>query len=55
LIGFIALFGAASRLRPVLMTASIAALGLIPMLLSGGVGSEVLRPLSSADWFPRRC
>ncbi len=39
--------GAASRLRPVLMTASIAALGLIPMLLSSGVGSEVQRPLAT--------
>ncbi|WP_457674791.1 efflux RND transporter permease subunit [Thiolapillus sp.] len=39
--------GALSRLRPVLMTASIAALGLIPMLLSHGVGSEVQRPLAT--------
>jgi len=39
--------GAVSRLRPVLMTASIAALGLIPMLLSSGVGSEVQRPLAT--------
>ncbi|NOZ11814.1 MAG: efflux RND transporter permease subunit [Gammaproteobacteria bacterium] len=39
--------GAMSRLRPVLMTASIAALGLIPMLLSSGVGSEVQRPLAT--------
>ena len=39
--------GASSRLRPVLMTASIAALGLIPMLLSSGVGSEVQRPLAT--------
>ena len=39
--------GALSRLRPVLMTASIAALGLIPMLLSNGVGSEVQRPLAT--------
>ena len=39
--------GALSRLRPVLMTASIAALGLIPMLLSSGVGSEVQRPLAT--------
>jgi cobalt-zinc-cadmium resistance protein CzcA len=29
------------------MTASIAALGLIPMLLSSGVGSEVQRPLAT--------
>jgi cobalt-zinc-cadmium resistance protein CzcA len=39
--------GAISRLRPVLMTAFIAALGLIPMLLSTGVGSEVQRPLAT--------
>ena len=39
--------GALSRLRPVLMTALIAALGLIPMLLSSGVGSEVQRPLAT--------
>jgi len=39
--------GAFSRLRPVLMTAFIAALGLIPMLLSSGVGSEVQRPLAT--------
>ena len=39
--------GAISRLRPVLMTALIAALGLIPMLLATGVGSEVQRPLAT--------
>jgi len=39
--------GALSRLRPVLMTAFIAALGLIPMLLASGVGSEVQRPLAT--------
>jgi cobalt-zinc-cadmium resistance protein CzcA len=39
--------GALSRLRPVLMTASIAALGLIPMLLATGVGAEVQRPLAT--------
>ena len=39
--------GAVSRLRPVLITASITALGLLPMLLSGGVGSEVQRPLAT--------
>jgi len=39
--------GALSRLRPVLMTASIAALGLIPMLLAKGVGAEVQRPLAT--------
>jgi cobalt-zinc-cadmium resistance protein CzcA len=39
--------GAVSRLRPVLMTATVAALGLIPMLLSNGVGSEIQKPLAS--------
>lgn len=39
--------GAMSRLRPVLMTALIAALGLIPMLLATGIGSEVQRPLAT--------
>ncbi len=39
--------GSLSRLRPVLMTASIAAMGLIPMLLATGVGSEVQRPLAT--------
>lgn len=39
--------GAALRLRPVLMTASVAILGLIPMLLSHGVGAETQRPLAT--------
>ena len=39
--------GARSRLRPVLMTATIAALGLIPLLLSTGVGSEIQKPLAT--------
>ncbi|MEJ0042766.1 MAG: CusA/CzcA family heavy metal efflux RND transporter [Rhizomicrobium sp.] len=38
--------GAMSRLRPVLMTAAITALGLIPLLLARGIGSEVQRPLA---------
>jgi cobalt-zinc-cadmium resistance protein CzcA len=38
--------GARSRLRPVLITATIAALGLVPLLLATGVGSEVQRPLA---------
>ena len=38
--------GARRRLRPVLMTASIAAFGLIPMLFASGPGSEVQRPLA---------
>ena len=39
--------GAMSRLRPVLMTATTTALGLIPMLLSRGVGAEIQRPLAT--------
>ena len=39
--------GTAMRLRPVLMTASVAILGLTPMLLSSGVGAETQRPLAS--------
>ena len=39
--------GAVSRLRPVLMTAVTSALGLIPMLLSNGVGAEIQKPLAS--------
>ncbi len=39
--------GTELRLRPVLMTASVAILGLVPMLLSSGVGAETQRPLAS--------
>ncbi len=38
--------GVLRRLRPVLMTASITALGLIPVLLANGPGSEIQRPLA---------
>jgi cobalt-zinc-cadmium resistance protein CzcA len=38
--------GARRRLRPVLMTASIAAFGLLPLLLQTGPGSEIQRPLA---------
>jgi len=39
--------GTTLRLRPVLMTASVAVLGLVPMLLSRGVGAETQRPLAA--------
>ncbi len=45
-IGEVVMEGARRRLRPVLMTASIAALGLVPLLFATGPGSEVQRPLA---------
>lgn len=42
----IAFEGAKRRLRPVLMTASIAVFGLIPLLFATGPGSEIQRPLA---------
>ncbi|OIQ84029.1 cobalt-zinc-cadmium resistance protein CzcA [mine drainage metagenome] len=38
--------GARRRLRPVLMTATIAAFGLLPLLFASGPGSEIQRPLA---------
>jgi cobalt-zinc-cadmium resistance protein CzcA len=38
--------GARRRLRPVLMTASIAAFGLVPLLFATGPGSEIQKPLA---------
>ncbi|NVI97452.1 efflux RND transporter permease subunit [Myxococcus sp. AM009] len=38
---------AVSRLRPVLMTAAVAAIGFVPMALNTGVGAEVQRPLAT--------
>jgi len=39
--------GALTRLRPVLMTALVAALGFLPMALATGPGAEVQRPLAT--------
>jgi len=41
------LAGASRRLKPVLMTALVAALGFVPMALSHGAGAEVQRPLAT--------
>jgi cobalt-zinc-cadmium resistance protein CzcA len=38
--------GADDRLRPVLMTAALTNIGLVPMMLATGIGSEVQRPLA---------
>ena len=38
--------GALRRLRPVMMTASICAIGLVPLLLATGPGSEIQKPLA---------
>jgi cobalt-zinc-cadmium resistance protein CzcA len=38
--------GSLRRLRPVMMTASIAALGLVPLIFATGPGSEIQRPLA---------
>lgn len=39
--------GASSRMRPVLMTATVAAFGLMPAMLATGLGSDVQRPLAT--------
>jgi cobalt-zinc-cadmium resistance protein CzcA len=39
--------GACERLRPVLMTATVASLGLIPAALARGIGSDVQKPLAT--------
>ncbi|MFN2427626.1 MAG: efflux RND transporter permease subunit, partial [Candidatus Binatia bacterium] len=39
--------GAVARLRPVMMTAMVAALGFVPMALATGAGAEVQRPLAT--------
>ncbi len=44
-----------ARLRPVLMTGLVAALGFVPMMLSTGVGAEVQRPLATVVVFGMAC
>lgn len=41
------LLGSSNRFRPVLMTATVAALGLLPASLATGIGSDVQRPLAT--------
>jgi cobalt-zinc-cadmium resistance protein CzcA len=44
-----------ARLRPVLMTGTVAALGFVPMMLATGVGAEVQRPLATVIVFGMAC
>jgi cobalt-zinc-cadmium resistance protein CzcA len=43
------------RLRPVLMTGTVAALGFVPMMLATGVGAEVQKPLATVIVFGMAC
>jgi len=43
----ISIKGSVMRIRPVLMTALTTGLGLVPLLFSSGIGSEVQRPLAT--------
>ncbi|MDO4948782.1 MAG: CusA/CzcA family heavy metal efflux RND transporter [Bacteroidales bacterium] len=47
--------GANHRLRPILMTASVAILGLLPASLSTGIGSDVQRPLATVIVYGLLC
>ncbi|WP_394836818.1 CusA/CzcA family heavy metal efflux RND transporter [Pendulispora rubella] len=46
-LGEAVIHGAKDRLRPVLMTATVATLGLLPAALARGIGSDVQRPLAT--------
>ena len=47
--------GATHRLRPVMMTATVAILGLLPASLSTGIGSDVQRPLATVIVYGLLC
>lgn len=47
--------GAVHRLRPILMTASVAMLGLLPASLATGIGSDVQRPLATVIVYGLLC
>lgn len=47
--------GASHRLRPVLMTATVAVLGLLPASISTGIGSDVQRPLATVIVYGLLC
>lgn len=44
-----------ARLRPVLMTGTVAALGFVPMMVATGIGAEVQRPLATVVVFGMAC
>ncbi len=44
-----------TRLRPVLMTGTVAALGFVPMMLATGIGAEVQKPLATVVVFGMAC
>jgi cobalt-zinc-cadmium resistance protein CzcA len=47
--------GASHRLRPVMMTATVAILGLLPASISTGIGSDVQRPLATVIVYGLLC
>ena len=54
----VVLAGATERFRPVLMTATVATLGMLPAALATGIGSDVQRGLATSSlvaWLWQRC
>jgi len=49
------LSGASHRLRPVMMTATVAVLGLLPASISTGIGSDIQRPLATVIVYGLLC